>query len=82
MPVSLRLQDLFAYALMLFGLLLQHTKNSPIDRDGFRWRRVLAHHSGSARLWQAFLSWQRARFGSFSCSAMRVSYGDAIIVRT
>jgi hypothetical protein len=47
-----------------------------------RWRRVLAHHSGSARLWQAFLSWQRARFGTFSCSAMRVSYGDAIIVRT
>ena len=45
-----------------------------------RWRRVLARHGGSARLWQAFLSWQRARFGTFSCSAMRVSYGDALIV--
>ncbi len=47
-----------------------------------RWRRVLAHHGGSARLWQAFLSWQRARFGTFSCPAMRVSYGDAVIVRS
>jgi hypothetical protein len=46
-----------------------------------RWRSILARHSGSARLWRAFLSWRRGHFSSFTCSSIRNAYGDAIVVR-
>ncbi len=46
-----------------------------------RWKRILSRHGGSGRLWAAYLAWRRAQFGTFSCSAMRSAYGDAIVVR-
>ena len=42
---------------------------------------MLARHSGSAKLWRAFLAWRRAQFSQFTCSAMRRTYGDALRVR-
>lgn len=47
-----------------------------------RWRNILARHSGSAKLWQAYLTWRRGQFGTFSCSALRNAYGDAIVVNS
>ena len=47
-----------------------------------RWRRVLSRHSGSGRLWRAFLAWRRGGGGGAAAAinALRHDYADALAV--
>ncbi|EFN57952.1 hypothetical protein CHLNCDRAFT_142066 [Chlorella variabilis] len=42
-----------------------------------RWRAVLARHSGSPRLWRAYLHHRRTRFSGFSAVEVAAAYDDA-----
>ena len=43
-----------------------------------RWRRVLAAHPGSARLWREYLAFRRASFATFGVAGVRREYEDGL----
>ncbi len=47
-----------------------------------RWRRVLAAHPGSARLWREYLAFRRTSFATFGVAAVRREYEDGLEART
>jgi hypothetical protein len=42
------------------------------------WRRTLARHGGSVRLWRHYLAFRRGHFSTFSVASMRRIFAEAL----